>query len=761
MTTISDTERFLQALFRSRTANAVFSNWVEGPRTRVWTTLNGTLDCYYSIGEYLLSATSNTREHSLGVRVLVIDDVVELIPAALVLLALGTPTAIVQSSAGSQQWVYRLSELVSVWAWPRVLKAVDVLIGHSTNARTSIQLCRLPMGRNTKPKPGRNGFEVHLVELHPEVEIDTAWLLVLSPGATSVESTFHPDQLTYEEAAELMDMVPNKDVDRSEYIEVGYRLQARCPEGEPIWQEWAAKSSKDGTKGTGDKWGGINATATNGWLLDEAARKAEPERYAIWHAKWQKRRGLDAETVFDDGELERNPPPLDDHGGGGYSITHADMAAEIVRAQRGTLGWLSNSRGGRWAGFDEIMGRWVVEEHDKLLRAAVRAEVLAQRLAADDKTARKLAEAKWQGAVQALLTRHERLLIPFERFDADLNMFGIPGGVVRLTNSCATEERGAASQMVSKAMAVRPAPRGAKGVAWERFLDDFTMGNAGLRVWWQAFCGYCLTGHTYEHMVVFLYGPGGNGKSVFLDTLAEVMGPYHERAASAVFMAQQGGKHMAMVADLAGARLVTSPDVPLGAAWDLGMLKPLTGGGTYKAQFMKENWFRFTPQFKLILAGNEKPILGTVDAAVRRRFWLVPAMHVPKTINKQLVDVLRGEQAAILRWMIDGWELYSTGGLPPCKMIERATEDYLNEQDTFARWAAETITKAPGDMTRHRINDLWLSWDAFRAAEGVWKAAPVRREALSTKLKEAGFEVTRDKQGAYVDQISVTKTTIF
>lgn len=301
---------FLQAFFGSSTCHVVFSNWVEGPRTRDLTELKAELDCYYSIGEYPPEVTSNFRELSLGVRVLVIDDVVELIPAERVRLALGPPTAIVQSSAGSQQWAYRLSSLVSVWAWPRVLQAVDAEIGYplKTNARASNQLFRLPMGRNTKLEPGRDGFKVHLVEFNPDVEIDTAWLLGLSPGATTVESTFHPDQLTYEEAAELMDMVPNEDVDRTEYINVGHRLKARCPEGEAIWEEWAAKSSKNNTKGTGDKWDTFGSNATNGWLLDKAAKEAEPERYAGWYTKWwEKRRSKLAKEVFDDGEVVASP----------------------------------------------------------------------------------------------------------------------------------------------------------------------------------------------------------------------------------------------------------------------------------------------------------------------------------------------------------------------------------------------------------------------------------------------------------------------
>ena len=40
--------------------------------------------------------------------------------------------------------------------------------------------------------------------------------------------------------------------------------------------------------------------------------------------------------------------------------------------------------------------------------------------------------------------------------------------------------------------------------------------------------------------------------------------------------------------------------------------------------FMRQDFFEFTPAFKLVIAGNHKPGLRSVDEAIRRRFNLVP-----------------------------------------------------------------------------------------------------------------------------------------
>jgi putative DNA primase/helicase len=39
---------------------------------------------------------------------------------------------------------------------------------------------------------------------------------------------------------------------------------------------------------------------------------------------------------------------------------------------------------------------------------------------------------------------------------------------------------------------------------------------------------------------------------------------------------------------------------------------------------MRQDFFEYTPQFKLLIAGNHKPGLRSVDEAIRRRINLIP-----------------------------------------------------------------------------------------------------------------------------------------
>ena len=76
--------------------------------------------------------------------------------------------------------------------------------------------------------------------------------------------------------------------------------------------------------------------------------------------------------------------------------------------------------------------------------------------------------------------------------------------------------------------------------------------------------------------------------------------------------------------DCAGARLVTATETEEGRRWAESKIKALTGGDKIAARFMRQDYFEFIPQFKLLIAGNHKPGLRSVDEAIRRRFHLVP-----------------------------------------------------------------------------------------------------------------------------------------
>ena len=90
------------------------------------------------------------------------------------------------------------------------------------------------------------------------------------------------------------------------------------------------------------------------------------------------------------------------------------------------------------------------------------------------------------------------------------------------------------------------------------------------------------------------------------------------------FTASSSEQHPTDLAGLRGARLVTAIETEDGTRWAESKIKSLTGGDRISARFMRQDFFEYVPQFKLIVAGNHKPGLRSVDEAIRRRLHLVP-----------------------------------------------------------------------------------------------------------------------------------------
>src|SRR5262249_5031698 len=124
----------------------------------------------------------------------------------------------------------------------------------------------------------------------------------------------------------------------------------------------------------------------------------------------------------------------------------------------------------------------------------------------------------------------------------------------------------------------------------------------------------------------------------------------------------------------------------------------LTGGDKISARFMRQDFFEYTPQFKLIIAGNHKPGLKSVDEAIRRRFNLIPfTVTIPSDERDEtLPEKLKAELPGIMQWMIEGCVDWQERGLAPPEIVTKATAAYLEAEDALAggsrRSGSETQT---------------------------------------------------------------------
>jgi putative DNA primase/helicase len=328
-------------------------------------------------------------------------------------------------------------------------------------------------------------------------------------------------------------------------------------------------------------------------------------------------------------------------------------------------------------------------------------------------------------------------------WDADIFLLGTPGGTVNLRDGTLQPARPDAR--ITKLTAVGPATT-ANCPLWLKFLNEATSSDQQLIRFLQQLAGYSLSGSVVEHVMAFVYGPGGNGKSVFISTISGIMGEYAATAAMTTFTASRSDAHPTELARLKGARLVTASETEKGHAWAEAKIKALTGGERIAARFMRQDYFEYSPQFKLIIVGNHKPMLANVDDAIRRRFKIIPFILKPPTPDANLEQKLRAEWPVILRWMIDGFlDWQASDGLVTPDSVTNATTAYFADQDLFQQWLDEECDAEHDNPHKwETVADLFDSWSAYAHKAGE---QPGSKKAFNEAMQSRGFQPARAGKG--------------
>lgn len=330
-----------------------------------------------------------------------------------------------------------------------------------------------------------------------------------------------------------------------------------------------------------------------------------------------------------------------------------------------------------------------------------------------------------------------RITVTMDDLDADPWALATPDGIVDLRTGNITPSD--SSHLITRNTACTPDPD-ADTTRWLDFLNITFGGDTELIAYLQRLIGYSATGHIGPHVLPFAHGSGGNGKGVFLEAIAKVLGDYASTAPNAFLMARNYSQHETEIARLSGARMVLCSEVNEDDKFDEAKVKQLTGGDTLTARFMRQDHFTFTPTHHLWLMGNYRPSVTSGGRAFWRRCRLIPFLHeVPE---HQRVDDLQGILArdhgpAILQWIITGAAAYHRDGLQEPASVTQATEEYARDQDTVARFVDEMCHVAASPDVKIETRELQATYN--RWCEDVGEA-PVTAKRFGVDLRNR-FEV--------------------
>jgi len=420
------------------------------------------------------------------------------------------------------------------------------------------------------------------------------------------------------------------------------------------------------------------------------------------------------------------------------SVWGTEDALALAFTRRYHRDWRYVAAWGRWLVWDGR--RW---RHEETLAATdlIRSVCRQMAVRADNpKVAAKLATSGTVGGVERLARSDRRHAATTAEWDADPWLLNTPGGVVDLkTGRMRAHDR---ADRMTKITAATP---GGDSPTWRRFLAEVTGGDVALQAYLQRMAGYALTGSTQEHALFFLFGTGANGKSVFVNTLATILGDYATSAPMDTFMETRSDRHPTDMAGLRGARFVAAIETEQGRRWAESKVKSLTGGDKISARFMRQDFFEFFPQFKLFVAGNHKPAIRNIDEAMKRRLHLIPFTITvpPQQRDKHLQQKLLAERDGILAWAVEGclaWQ--RLGRLDPPRCVVDATEEYFEAEDALGRWLDERCVREPN--AKSLTADLFNDWRQWAEAAGEFAGSQKRFADL---LLTRGVEKWRNTVG--------------
>ncbi|AYB50215.2 phage/plasmid primase, P4 family [Ralstonia solanacearum] len=399
--------------------------------------------------------------------------------------------------------------------------------------------------------------------------------------------------------------------------------------------------------------------------------------------------------------------------------------------------WRYCSLWGKWLVWTGV--RW---NSDQLLYVTHLSRGICRSASLKADTARqktKLASSATIAAVEKIARSDPKHAATADEWDADVWALNTPGGVVDLRTGQLRAHR--REDRMTKVTTATPRGRNGEGCpAWLAFIADITGGNTDLAAYLQRVVGYCLTGVTSEHALFFLYGTGANGKSVFVNVLTTILGDYAANAPMDTFMEARGDRHPTELAGLRGARLVSSIETEQGRRWNESKVKAITGGDKVSARFMRQDFFDYLPQFKLLIAGNHKPAIRNVDEAMKRRLHLIPFTVTvpPERRDGRLTEKLLKERDGILAWAIEGCLAWQRQRLDPPDCVRSATEEYFDEEDAIGDFLDEEAQCH--QQARVAVADVFLRWQEWAGRRGEYVGTS---RWLAQQLTNRGFERTR------------------
>jgi putative DNA primase/helicase len=258
--------------------------------------------------------------------------------------------------------------------------------------------------------------------------------------------------------------------------------------------------------------------------------------------------------------------------------------------------------------------------------------------------------------------------------------------------------------------------------------------------------------------VFFLIGAGSNGKSVFINTISNLVGKENTSNVSFNLLSDE-----TYILELYQKIVNISGETPRAKNIDTDVIKAVTAGDWVTGRELCKQPMKFRPFAKSFLAMNEPPSIKDTSHGMWRRIWVItfPKKFEEHEMDRQLEDKLSLELSGIFNWALEGYGRLKGKdfALKESGSMKLAKKDYRSSTDSVRAFIDAKLTRSTNPDDRLKYSDLYEQYLEYCQEEGekniqIKSAFRKGLEAMKYKLDYS----KKDSNQLFVFNVKLKKT---
>lgn len=269
----------------------------------------------------------------------------------------------------------------------------------------------------------------------------------------------------------------------------------------------------------------------------------------------------------------------------------------------------------------------------------------------------------------------------------------------------------------------------------------------------QKFAGYCLTRETRYEKMLILYGPGGDGKSTFMNILRELVG--QDNCSHIPMGRLEDQFYLSRLVD----KLINMSTEIESKAMQSQEIKAIVSGDPISASFKNQTPFDFVPFCKLVYSTNRLPkMLDNSDGWFRKIMIIKFEGQFVKsgTADIFLKDELIKELPGIFAWALAGLDLLRKEGFKESQSMQETLKDYKKINNNVLYFIEKHLEADPaGKVVKSHLYEEYTkrcrSWNLMPIGE------PFFQREIARLLRDAGVVVKDGKKDVVINTVGDTR----